>query len=246
MTYNWCRVGLIVTGEGEERFLEYLFRTIMSRANCKFEVIRRFPQLSPITSPKKLKVTGADHPVMSRDEELGLAAWGYLRRYPCSLVVVIDDLEGARRDIAPRVFQRYRSALDSVLQTAGCSNRAAVHFLVNMLDAYYFADVKAVNAVAGSEVLTEDYPTDVEDIGHPKGQLRAVWRDFHEIHHGERIVKALDLEHVLSRSEECRWLRSLFGWCVDSLATCGVIFDESLNTAFCAPHGRKETLTYPQ
>ena len=87
--------------------------------------------------------------------------------------MVVDDLEGAGRDIAAEVFARYRSALDEVLMTSNLHTRAAVHFLVNMLEAYYFADSRAVNSVAGTDVIAADHPTDVEEIRHPKGEAQA-------------------------------------------------------------------------
>jgi hypothetical protein len=46
-----CRVGLIVTGRGEETFLQDLFnRTLMQQANCLFSIIGRIHQLPPATS----------------------------------------------------------------------------------------------------------------------------------------------------------------------------------------------------
>ena len=44
------------------------------------------------------------------------------------------------------VFGRYRAALDTVL-SEDQARRAAVHFFVNMLEAYYFADTRAVNSM---------------------------------------------------------------------------------------------------
>jgi len=53
------------------------------------------------------------------------------------------------------VFERYRNALDAVLATLQLHHRAAVHFLVNMLEAYYFAHADAVNTVAHYTVLAQ-------------------------------------------------------------------------------------------
>ena len=89
--------------------------------------------------------------------------------------------------------------------------RVSVHFLVNMLEAYYFADASAINAVMGTDWT--DHPGDVEMIGHPKNELKNQLKSFDEIEHGEQIVRRLDVPHVLSRPETCASLRTLFGWC---------------------------------
>ncbi len=88
--------------------------------------------------------------------------------HPCHFVILVDDLEHARREQAQQIFDRYRLALDTMLKDAQQS-RVAVHFLVNMLKAYYFADAKAVNAVLDLDSPLEDHPGDVEMIRHPKG-----------------------------------------------------------------------------
>ena len=53
-------------------------------------------------------------------------------------LILVDDLEAGRSDSAQEIFDRYRLALDTIL-TERKSRRASVHFLVNMLEAYYFA-----------------------------------------------------------------------------------------------------------
>ena len=95
------------------------------------------------------------------------------------------------------------------------SARASVHFLVNMLEAYYFADTAAVNAVLGTDL--SDHPGDVEDIRHPKEDLKKLYPGFDEVTHGGAIVKRLDVEHVLDEPLTCASLRVLFGWCVQAM-----------------------------
>jgi hypothetical protein len=57
--------------------------------------------------------------------------------------------------------------------TAG-SFATVCYFLVNMLEAYYFAHSKAVNMAAGRIVLANDHEGDVETIPHPKNELKAL------------------------------------------------------------------------
>lgn len=89
--------------------------------------------------------------------------------------------------------------------------------LFNMLEAYYFADAAAVNAVLGTELA--DFEGDVETIPHPKNQLKAIvaaqGRDvrFDEVEHGRAILQRLDVPKVLSQPERCRSLRTAFAWC---------------------------------
>ena len=63
------------------------------------------------------------------------------------------------------MFGRYRSSLDTVLSKEQIP-RAAVHFFVNMLEAYYLADTRAINDVLGTNLA--DFAGDVESIRHPK------------------------------------------------------------------------------
>jgi hypothetical protein len=155
MSYGPCRIGLIVTGKGEASFLHDLFnREMMPRAYCLFEIVRYFPQLRPTDAQlKKQNITGTNQPVPTRDQELGLAALGYLKSNERSFIIVVDDLE---EDQPVPVFERYRKALDGVIQQSGLDKRAAVHFLAKMIEAYYFAHAAAVNTVAGRNILDAD------------------------------------------------------------------------------------------
>ena len=79
-----------------------------------------------------------------------------------------------------------------------------------MLEAYYFADARAVNAVLGIEL--EDCEGDVETIRHPKNELKVLYRGFDEMEHGCRILGKLRVPHVLSRKDTCASLRTMFAW----------------------------------
>src|SRR5262245_29825512 len=133
---EFFRFGLIVTGDGEAAFLPRLFRSIMASANCNFDVIRKSEQLNPITSERRqLRMVGRGQLIPSVDElQYGIPARLFLQKHRNSFVVVIDDLEGARREHAPAVFNRYRLTLNQMLDPFALTNRASIHFLVNMLE----------------------------------------------------------------------------------------------------------------
>lgn len=212
------RFGLIVTGKAEYEHLPKLFRSLRATGICKFEVIRQIGQRSPIeASHRRARMVGSGQTITTKDEEeIGLPARRYLGDDCCSFVVLVDDLEYARREHAQQVFDRYRLALDTIL-TPIQRPRASVHFLVNMLEAYYFADVRAVNAVLELQPPLEDFADNVEDIRHPKNDLKQRHVDFDEVGDGGRILDNLRIEHILCRPDVCRWLRTLLGWCVKVL-----------------------------
>ncbi|MGH7173379.1 MAG: DUF4276 family protein [Gemmataceae bacterium] len=210
------RFGLLVTGKGESLFLDRLFRSLCERMAqtgrgvCEFRVLAKIEQLTPRTSAKRpLSMPGQRGRIPTRDEDVALRALGFLRQGG-DFVLLIDDLEGARRSQVAAVYSRYREAFNQVLPDH-YRWRTSVHFLVNMLEAYYFADAKAINAVMGSDWT--DYEGDVETIGHPKGELKRQLGSFDEVKQGEQIVRHLDVPHVLSRPETCAALRTLFAWC---------------------------------
>ena len=152
---------------------------------------------------------GSGKRIPDRDAvEIGLSSRRFLSsddRY----VLLIDDLEEGRSTDIQQIFDRYRLALDTML-TANQARRASVHFLVNMLEAYYFADAQAVNAVLGTDLV--DFEGDVETIPNPKRNLKSLWRGFDEREHGRRIVERLNVPHVLSRADTCCSLRTIFAW----------------------------------
>jgi hypothetical protein len=214
------RFGLLVTGKGESRFLDRLFRSLCDhlaqtgRGICDFRILAKVEQLTPRTSAKRpVTMPGQNRRIPTRDEDAALRALGFLRsprQGEEHFVLLVDDLEGARRAQVAPVDSRYREAFDTVLPEALLC-RASVHFLVNMLEAYYFADARAINAVM--ETDWTDHDGDVETIGHPKGELKTRLGSFEEIEHGEEIIRCLDVPHVLSRPDTCAALRTLFGWC---------------------------------
>ena len=213
--YAFFRFGLIVTGETEEQHLPKLFKSLEQSGTCNFKVIRRVDQLKVITSVSRLKGLGNGKKIPSKDEKIGLTARKYLMTDVCHFVLLIDDLEYDRRDQAQQVFDRYRLALDTVLNTL--KHRASVHFLVNMLEAYYFANARAIKTVLGTSL--SDCGDDVETIRNPKSNLRQMHPSFEVIDDGGEILNHIDIEHILSRPDACASLRTLFAWCVKVLET---------------------------
>lgn len=238
MSVEWQFVhfGLLVTGRGEERFLPKLFRAMAATGRCAFKVIGRVSQLSPVESAarrQRIKLKG----IPTKDEEIGLAARRFLQRSENHFVILIDDLEGGRARDIDAIFRRYRNALDTLLEPAGLARRASVHFFVNMLEAYYFADAAATNAVLGTQLI--DYAGDVESISHPKNLLKKEYHGFDEVIDGERIISRLDLRRILSRNETCTSLRSLIGWCAKAMG-------DPFTDEFCLATGEFHPLTQPQ
>lgn len=212
------RFGLIVTCKGEREFLPDFFRAL-----CKpgaegqlavLQTIRHVGQRSEIASKKRIaERVGKKKAMPTKDEEIGLAARSFLQAHESSFVVLIDDLEHDRRARIDEIRQRYRTALDTVL--ANWAHRASVHFFVPMIEAYYFADAASINAVLGLSL--DDYNGDVEQMRHPKEELKELCSADREIEHGKQIAWIISLEHVLAHPDRCAHLRSLVKWCIQSL-----------------------------
>jgi len=215
--WRFYRFALFVTGHGERDFLPELFQPLVKDGHCHFRVVYQLRQRSPIRSKaRQLEMVGRGKKIPDKDEEIGLNARKYLTGGH-DFILLIDDLEQARAEQAEAVYHRYREALDVMLSPLQLQARASVHFLVNMLEAYYFADAAAVNAVLGTKLT--DFDGDVETIPHPKNQLKTIASglgrgiSFDEVKDGRAILRKLDVAKVLSRPETCRSLRTAFGWC---------------------------------
>ncbi len=247
-TWDHFHFGLIVTGIGERKYLTNLFKTLSSTGFCSFKVIHFMGQRTPITSEKKIiKMVGNGKIIPDKDQAIGLKARLFLDRDSHRFVILIDDLEHARESIAKDVFGRYRLALDTIL-TDEQLHRASVHFLVNMLEAYYFADADAVNSVLKSASPFNDYEGDVETIRHPKNKLKELFPGFDEVKDGGEILERLDVEHVLSRCDTCCWLRTLFEWCVEIIKRHSYygILSPSPSDKYCLKDGKFNDITRQQ
>lgn len=207
--WSFFRFGLIVTGETEEQCLPALFRILAAHGTCSFKVIRRIGQRSPRSAKRAQKMVGEGKRIPDRDaEDIGFPARRFLAGSGDRYVLLIDDLEAGRAAAIQDVFGRYREALDTLL--GDLAPRAAAHFLVNMLEAYYFADAAAVNCVLGTNLV--DFEGDVETIRNPKAEPRKHYAGFDAKRHGTLIVAELDIRHVLTREDTCASLRTLFAW----------------------------------
>ena len=207
--WRFTRFGLIVTGHTEARCLPALFRIMEATEACTFQVIRRIKQRSPRSKQNQLKMVGSGKKIPDRDAtDIGLPA----RRFLTSddmFVLLVDDLEANRSDRRQEIFDRYRRALDRMLLPSQAC-RASVHFLVNMLESYFFANSDAVNAVLGTNL--EDYDGDVETMRNPKARIKSIQPGYKVVDDGCQIIKRLDVPHVLSRRDACSSLRTLFAW----------------------------------
>jgi hypothetical protein len=234
---TFSHFGLIVTGDGEVAFLADFLRAVAADGGCHFKVIRKVGQRSPRGERAVQRMVGSGKLIPDRDqEEIGLPARDFLRT-PGSYVVLVDDLESARAPQAAEVFSRYRHAFDTILVQPELKARSSVHFMVMMIEAYYFAHSAAINKVFGTNL--QDEVEDVETMPHPKNKLKGIARHFDEIEHGKAIVQQLDLAHVLARPETCASLRTLVAWCQKAK---GVPFGDE----FCLANGRLSEVTKAQ
>ncbi len=241
---HFFHFGLIVTGKTEREHLPKLFKSLMASGTCSFKVIGFIGQRAPITSARrKLEIVGSGKTIPSKDAtQIGFPARRYLDNNQCHIVVLIDDLERHRRVQAQQVFDRYRQALDTILTTEQ-ARRAAVHFLVNMLEAYYFADANAVNIALGLDPPLQDHAGDVETIRNPKSKLKMLCPEFDEIEDGGKILAYIDGEHVLSRPDTCAWLRTLFTWCVTAMEQFSSHEFTSLHDGYRLQNGHSSPIT---
>ncbi len=215
---TFLRFCLIVTGKGEKEFLPQLFAPLRETGICTFKVCERIGQRGPITSPKReAHMAGKGQRIPTLDEErISFPVRRILQQEACTFVILIDDLENYWRDQAQEKFNRYREAVDALLEKQPeLKQRASVHFLVNMLEAYYFADAAALNACLQLDLA--DFEGDVETLTHPKNQLKGLYKGFDEVEDGENIIGRLQIDHILADPQSCGALRTLFAWCIEIL-----------------------------
>ncbi len=216
-TWQVFHFGLLVTGRTEEKHLPKLFGTLQNQpeiqGHCHFEVIRFVNQLRPKKKKQCINIIGKTKAIPDKATHIGFAARKYINKSEHHHVLLIDDLEYEWKEQAFDVFQLYRDIFDVILKAK--KNRAAVHFLVYMLEAYYFADANAINSVLSTDL--KEYEADLETIRHFKGELKRLFKGFDEIQHGGQILSLLDVEHVLSNKETCASLRTLYQWCWEKM-----------------------------
>ncbi len=224
--------GLIVTGESEEGALHGLFRALFETGLCSVKIHCRIGQLGPRKEkpPSTPKLPGNSiGRVPRRDEELAQKCRNWLcdsengwQPRPRRRLVLFDDLESARVSQVEMLFFRYREAVDLLL-TESLKPRVAVHFLANMLEAYFWADPRGLEEHLGLNVSNIQLPADPEEIPHPKNLIQSELqklksgRSYREVDHGTVLIGKLDLAEVLKDPTTCGYLRAALGWMVDSL-----------------------------
>ncbi|NEO88356.1 MAG: DUF4276 family protein [Spirulina sp. SIO3F2] len=210
---------LFVTGKGEREHLPKLFKELTTSGICSFKVVEKIGQRRAITSPRRIaKMVGKGQMLPSKDfEQIGAPARRHLQNAPCARLLLIDDLEGLDEADASAAFQRYRRALDEGLREH--KERAAVHFLVRMLEAYFFADVEATNQALALDPPIPSYDQDVETtIEHPKSELKQQYfPQYREIEDSGKVLGQLSLNTVLASPERCASLRTCVKWIVEQL-----------------------------
>jgi len=226
--YRFHHIGLLVTGDAEVKCLPALLGGPLSVATdrrCTVQTIAKVEPLRPRGQRKRqrARVVGTRKAAPTRDDELAFKARRHLDAHTDGFVILVDDEERTANETfedrphVEAVYQRYRDAFDRVLGAR--RDRVAVQFLRAMLEAYYFTAPDTVRAVLGVECPA--CPEDVEDIRHPKGDLKAACRPngrkFHEKDDGAAIIGGLNLEAVLADPATCASLRSLVAWCVKAV-----------------------------
>ncbi len=208
----------------------------MENGKCYFVETRFVKQFRPRTSSATLTVSGTNKGILNVYQEgIGLPARKLFLENRCDFVILVDDLERAHADQVGSVFSLYRGIFDSICRPQ--ANRAAVHFLVNMLEAYFFVDTVTTNAVLGTTLVAP--LTDVEKIAHPKNELKALCSGFDEIEHGGLILQQIDLDVVLADPNTCCSLRTLIKWCM-------LAINEPITERFQLLSGKLNPVTEPQ
>lgn len=249
--WRFHKFGLIVTGDAEEAKLDRLFRSLADHGNCAFNVIRKIGQLRPKTALKVVTTTpkkGNNLPTKTEEtiaQEVSDFLRGSKQENYVHHVVLIDDLEAHDKDLNQKytpedIHRRYYAAMRLNLKHSEYC-LISMHFLKSMLEAYYFADTRAVNDALGTNLT--DATGDAEEIKHPKGDLEETLRKsrivYKEVEHGKEIIPNLDVPKILSNPETCASLRSLFHWCWRSIG-------EPEEERFCLENGVRYEVTKDQ
>lgn len=230
--WRFVKIGLVVTGEGERDFISAFLRPIAATGKCHFPIILQTGQRHALTETKERAYNATGKIIPDRDAAIGAKIRHWLASDESHYAIWLDDLESASRPDAARKFERMRKAVDTMLSKSELLKpRFAVHFLVNMLEAYYFAHTSVVNAVnfQRDEVETpvylqlQDHAGDCENLVHPKNELKRLVANigrgfsFDETLDGTVIVHRLDLDRILGSPATCRSLRTLVAWCWETI-----------------------------
>lgn len=242
---------LFVTGKGEEKHLHKLFSALSEIAPSAFIVAARVDQLGAIKSSKRLRretVVGTNKSIPDRLFNKVVAP---IRRYvtedPCNFVILMDDLEYERIKDGEKIFERYRELLDKGLGSE--TSRGSVHFLANMVEAYFFADFQATNTALALASPLSEHVGDVERIRNPKHEIRKRLPTYNEIEDAGKVLNRIDLRRVLAEKDSCAWLRSCVKWTVEVLEQythSGVIDSTGIRLTCHLDDGKVSGLTAAQ
>ncbi len=172
--WPFFRFALIVTGKGERAGIDRFLRAIHADGQSTCTVTDRVPQLIPVGEKKRaareLKMVGKGGRLEGRDEQIGLIVRSLCFR-GFDYVILIDDLEKSGRNDVEKRVERYVTAGRGLIADDR-PWRFSVHFLVNMMESYFFADTNPASEVLGAPVSAPAEFPDVEDIPHAKSLLR--------------------------------------------------------------------------
>ncbi len=220
--WRFVHFGLVVTGDGERAAMPHFLRALTSEGHCTFRVIRQTGQVTQRSPARKARDISSGKLIPDRDANVALEIRRHVSRSEDNCAIWIDDLEDDRRANAKDELSRLLTAIDQIVGVnPGWRARCSAHFMVNMLEAYFFGDVETVNSVLGTALT--DHVGDCENIRHPKNELKhaakqlGVGRKFDEMTHGVEIAKKIDLAQVLSKPQCCRALRTLVTWCTQMI-----------------------------
>lgn len=218
-------IQLVVTGHGEAKCAS----SVIGKIFGTFHAIKPLEPIRADQRPRQtIRTTSGrssgqfDKDVPTKRHLEVIRELGKRLADPAVICILIDDLEGGERTVAVAHFEYYRRMLNDI-PAVNVTARSSAHFLVNMLEAYFFHDVEATNRVIeGLELGRHD--GDVEDISHPKDALKneikqriGQNRGYRETEDAVKIVRHLNLETVLADPDQCRSLRTLVAWCWEQI-----------------------------
>lgn len=213
------KIRLFVTGQSEFAVLPRMLSELTLSGRCSITPEIAFKQLG--VSTKRL-VNRSGKAVAGKAEQIGLKIRGWIQASTENLAIIVDDLEHERRGEAASLFKRYNDAVLPFLNVdPSFVRRFSVHFLVNMLEAYYFRQVAVINEVCGTTMPSHE--GNVENLRHPKNRIDDAIRQvnprqrFREIDDGREIAKKLSLTTILDDPKSCRALRTLVAWIVERI-----------------------------
>jgi hypothetical protein len=134
---------LFLTGQGERAFITPFLESVVKDLNDIWTEqggqtvhFDKEPEFIGQHTPRKenvqkLKIVGTNIKIPTKlEEKVSLKTRVWLCEDPNCFVLLIDDLESSRADMADAVFRNYRAAVDKALDTPQLRARASVHFCI--------------------------------------------------------------------------------------------------------------------